>query len=100
MPYSRDADTVAVRRGGTTSRAESGFFYTPDADAKQLIEHAFKELSGNQLITFVLAIGAGLRRNEIDKLPWTHVDLPAGVGTGAPTNRSGEHTSELQLLRH
>ncbi len=66
-----------------------------------MIEHAFKELSGNQLITFVLAIGAGLRRNEIDKLPWTHVDLPAGVVTVAPTNyhrlKSDSSVGKIQL---
>lgn len=67
---------------------ESDYFYHSEIDAKQLIEDAFKELSGNQLITFVLAIGAGLRRSEIDCLPWTHVELPTGTVTVAPTKYS------------
>ena len=50
------------------SERESDFFYSSEVNAKQLIEDAFKELSGSQLVIFVLAIGAGMRRNEIDKL--------------------------------
>ena len=80
---------------------ESDFFYTSEVDAKQLIEDAFKELSGNQLIIFILAIGAGLRRNEIDKLPWAHVDLPGGVITVAPTKygrlKSDSSVGRIQL---
>jgi integrase len=68
---------------------ESDFFYTSEVDAKQLIENAFKELSGNQLVIFILAIGAGLRRNEMDKLLWLHVDLPTGVVTITPTKYHG-----------
>lgn len=80
---------------------ESDFFYTPEVEAKQLIDDAFKELAGNQLIIFILAIGAGLRRNEIDKLPWTHVDLPTGVITVAPTKysrlKSDSSVGKIQL---
>jgi integrase len=80
---------------------ESDFFYTPEIEAKQLIDDAFKELSGNQLIIFILAIGAGLRRNEIDKLPWTHVDLPTGTITVAPTKysrlKSDSSVGKIQL---
>jgi integrase len=80
---------------------ESDFFYIPEVDAKQLIEDAFKELSGNQLIIFILAIGAGLRRNEIDKLPWAHVDLPTGTITVAPTKysrlKSDSSVGKIQL---
>lgn len=64
---------------------ESDYFYTSQVDAKQLINDALRELKGNQLAIFVLAIGAGMRRNEIDKLPRAHVDLATGVVTIAPT---------------
>ena len=80
---------------------ESDFFYTSEVDAKKLIDDAFKELSGNQLIIFILAIGAGLRRNEIDKLPWAHVDLPSGTVTVAPTKysrlKSDSSVGKIQL---
>lgn len=80
---------------------ESDYFYTSEVNAKQLIEDAFKELSGNQLVIFVLAIGAGLRRNEIDKLPWAHVDLPTGTITVAPTKygrlKSDSSAGKIQL---
>jgi AcrR family transcriptional regulator len=80
---------------------ESDYFYTSEVDVKQLIEDGFKELSGNQLVIFVLAIGAGLRRNEIDKLPWAHVDLPTGTVTVAPTRygrlKSDSSVGKIQL---
>jgi len=80
---------------------ESDYFYTSEVDAKQLIDDALKELSGNQLVIFVLAIGAGLRRNEIDKLPWRHVDLATGVVTVAPTQytrlKSDSSVGRIQL---
>ncbi len=80
---------------------ESDYFYTSEVDVKQLIEEGFKELSGNQLVIFVLAIGAGLRRNEIDKLPWAHVDLPTGTVTVAPTRygrlKSDSSVGKIQL---
>jgi integrase len=80
---------------------ESDYFYTSEVDVKQLIEAGFKELSGKQLVIFVLAIGAGLRRNEIDKLPWAHVDLPTGTITVAPTRygrlKSDSSVGKIQL---
>jgi len=80
---------------------ESDFFYTSEVDARQLIEDALRELSGNQLVIFILAIGAGLRRNEIDKLLWTHVDLPTGVITIAPSKyhrlKSDSSVGKIQL---
>ena len=80
---------------------ESDYFYTSEVDAKQLIEDAFKELPGNHLVIFILAIGAGLRRNEIDKLPWAHVDLPTGTVTVAPTKygrlKSDSSVGKIQL---
>ncbi len=83
------------------SERESDYFYTSEVDAKQLIEAAFKELSGNLLVIFILAIGAGMRRNEIDKLPWAHVDLPTGTVTIAPTKygrlKSDSSVGKIQL---
>ncbi|MBS0662652.1 MAG: tyrosine-type recombinase/integrase [Verrucomicrobia bacterium] len=80
---------------------ESDYFYRSEIDAKQLIEDAFAELSGNQLIAFILGIGAGLRRGEMDYLPWTHVDLPKGVVTVAPTQytrlKSDSSVGKIQL---
>ncbi len=80
---------------------ESDYFYTSEVNVKQLIEDAFKELGGNQLVIFVLAIGAGLRRNEMDKLPWAHVDLPIGTVTVAPTKygrlKSDSSVGKIQL---
>lgn len=83
------------------SERESDYFYTSEVDVKKLIEEAFAELTGNLLVIFVLAIGAGLRRNEIDKLPWAHVDLPAGIVTIAPTRfgrlKSDSSVGKIQL---
>lgn len=80
---------------------ESDYFYTSEVNVKQLIEDAFKELGGNQLVIFVLAVGAGLRRNEMDKLPWAHVDLPTGTVTVAPTKygrlKSDSSVGKIQL---
>lgn len=80
---------------------ESDFFYTSQVDAKQLIEDAFRELSGNQLVIFVLGIGAGLRRNEMDKLLWVNVDLAEGIVTVAPTKyyrlKSDSSVGKIQL---
>lgn len=64
---------------------ESDFFYVSEIDASKLIKDAFQELKGNCLIIFILALGAGLRRNEIDKLPMAHLNLSTGIVTVAPT---------------
>lgn len=80
---------------------ESDYFYTSKVEPKKLIEDAFRELSGNQLIVFILAIGAGLRRSEIDVLPWAHVDLASGTITVAPTKysrlKSDSSVGKIQL---
>ncbi len=60
---------------------ESDFHYSSAVNAACLIDAAKVELSGNCLIIFLLAICAGLRRNEIDKLLWEHVDLQEGTIT-------------------
>lgn len=54
---------------------ESDFFYHSTIDVTALIEKAFAELFGEELVIFTLAIGGGLRRKEIDNLEWCHVNL-------------------------
>ncbi len=80
---------------------ESDFFYTSEVDVRKLIEDAFRELTGNRLIIFILALGAGLRRNEIDKLPMSHLDLQKGVVPIAPTQfnrlKSDSSVGKIQL---
>lgn len=80
---------------------ESDFFYTSEVDVRKLIADAFRELTGNRLIIFILALGGGLRRNEIDKLPMAHLDLQKGVVTIAPTQfhrlKSDASVGKIQL---
>lgn len=54
---------------------ESDFFYHSTIDASELIRKAFVELHGEDLVIFVLAIGGGLRRKEIDNLEWSRVNM-------------------------
>ena len=54
-------------------RYRSGF------DIAALMECARQELAPEQLKIFLLAAMAGLRRNEIDKLPWTAFHWNEGV---------------------
>ena len=57
---------------------ESDYFYRSEINVRTLIADAMTELSGNQLVIFCLALGAGLRRAEIDRLLWRNVDLASG----------------------
>lgn len=54
---------------------ESDFFYHSTINTSELIRKAFDELRGEELLIFALALGAGLRRKEIDNLDWSHVNL-------------------------
>jgi hypothetical protein len=67
---------------------ETDYFYFSEVNAQKLITAAFAELDDEQLVVFVLALGAGLRRKEIDNLLWTRVDLDAGTVVVAPTETS------------
>lgn len=67
---------------------ESDFFYVSEIDPSKLIADAFRELTGNRLVIFILALGAGLRRNEIDKLLMAHLNLGTGIVTVAPTQHN------------
>lgn len=64
---------------------DADFFYISEIDAGVLVRKALAELTGDVLVIFVLAIGSGLRRSEIDNLKWAHVDLERGTILVAPT---------------
>jgi integrase len=64
---------------------EADFFYVSGINNTELLDLAFKELSGEVLVAFVLAIGGGLRRGEIDNLMWSRIDLKQGIVTVART---------------
>jgi integrase len=53
--------------------------YQSRFDVESLIRAAQKELPQEQFKVFLLAIMAGLRRNEIDKLEWQAFDWEKGV---------------------
>jgi integrase len=56
--------------------------YRSTIDPEKLLAAAQTELAANhpeQFKIFVLALLAGLRRNEIDKLPWSALDFARGV---------------------
>ena len=59
--------------------------FSPEIDFDELIEDAGVELDSDLHLIFLLAIGCGLRRSEIDRLRREHVNLKAGqlviVGT-------------------
>lgn len=49
------------------------------ADVNKFLADALRELKPEPLKVFLLALGAGLRRNEIDKLMWEQVDLEKAI---------------------
>lgn len=57
--------------------------YTSTFDIEQLAIHARDELPGieqdQQWLIFLLAVSAGLRRNEIDKLTWKQINLDKNI---------------------
>jgi len=56
--------------------AEASFHYKSEVDAGKLLDAAFSELRTDRpelFLIFLLALGGGLRRNEIDKLRWVDV---------------------------
>lgn len=59
--------------------SDSDYFYVSKVDVRVLIERAFAELKGEELAVFILAIGGGLRRSEIDNLDWSLIDLVEGT---------------------
>jgi integrase len=59
--------------------------YRGGVDAEELVRAAVAELEPEQLKAFLLSIGAGLRRNEVDKLEWSAFDFDAGTVHIGPT---------------
>lgn len=58
---------------------KSGSAYQSKMDAATMIAAAMKELKGEQLKIFILALCCGLRKREIDLLTWKQVDFEKGV---------------------
>ena len=52
--------------------------YKSDVDVGALVRDAKTELSPDGYKTIILAVQFGLRRAEIDRLRWSHIDLVAG----------------------
>jgi len=55
--------------------------FVPEVDPRMLYAAAWAELRGREdvLVAFCLAITGGLRRSEIDLLPWKHCNLVSGT---------------------
>ena len=64
---------------GVTFEPRRSMRYQSSFDVKSLIHAAQKELPQELFKIFLLAIMAGLRRNEIDKLEWQAFDWGKGV---------------------
>jgi integrase len=75
--------------------------YQSSLDVESLIGSAQKELLQEQFQIFLLAIMAGLRRNEIDKLEWQAFDWDKGVisirATSHFTPKSEDSTGDVEL---
>jgi integrase len=89
---------------GVSCLPEKSHRYITKFDARSLIEKARRELRSEHrkaYIIFLLAIGAGLRRNEIDKLLWEQVDFKRGKisihQTPYFTPKTRESSSEISL---
>ena len=68
--------------------------YRSTVDIEALIGDALRELPQEQLKIFLLATWAGLRRNEIDKLPWSAFRWNQGVVRIETTEHFTPKTSE------
>ena len=64
---------------GVTFEPRCSMRYQSRFDVEELVKSAQKDLGQEQFKIFLLAIMAGLRRNEIDKLEWQAFDWDAGV---------------------
>jgi integrase len=80
---------------GVSAPASTRRFKTT-VDPRQLYAAALVELKGDDLTAFLLCITAGLRKGEVDLLPWAHVDLDAALVTVAPTKHFLPKTEESQ----
>ena len=75
--------------------------YQSSFDVESLIRAAQKELPQEQFKIFLLAIMAGLRRNEIDKLEWRAFDRDKGVisirATSHFTPKNEDSTGDVEV---
>jgi integrase len=75
--------------------------YQSSFDLEKLIHAAQEELPREQFKIFLLAIMAGLRRNEIDKLEWDAFDWKRGVisirATAYFSPKSEDSTGEVEV---
>ena len=78
--------------------------YQSSIDAAVLFRDARKELAPTDwgaYLAFLLALGAGLRKAEIDGLEWRHVNSPRAVILVEPTEyrglKSAESAAEVQI---
>jgi integrase len=83
---------------------ESSKRYATEFDARALIEDAqktLKTINRNAYIALPLGVGAGLRKNEIDKLEWGKIDLDYGILSIIETHcfdpKSDRSSSEIKL---
>ena len=75
--------------------------YRSDVDAGALVRDAKDQLSGDGYRTLLLALQFGLRRAEVDRLQWQHIDLVAGQlsveGTEAGATKTGASERVLDI---
>jgi integrase len=75
--------------------------YKSDVDAGALVRDAKDQLSGDGYRTLVLALQFGLRRAEVDRIQWQHVDLVTGQlsvqGTEAGATKTGASERTLDI---
>jgi integrase len=75
--------------------------YQDNFDVKKLIRDAQEELLPEQFKIFLLAIMAGLRRNEIDKLEWSAFDWRRGIisirATAYFSPKSEDSTGDVEV---
>jgi integrase len=75
--------------------------YRSDVDAGALVRDAKDQLSVDGYRALVLALQFGLRRAEVDRLQWQHIDLLAGQlsveGTEAGATKTGASARVLDI---
>jgi integrase len=86
---------------GISFLREGSHRYVSRFDGRRLLAMAREELPMDGYVVLVLAICAGMRRNEIDKLLWEQVDLARGIisiyATAHFTPKSAESCSAIPL---
>jgi hypothetical protein len=79
---------------GVTFYERESMRYHSTVDIEALIADAMRELPQEQLKIFLLATMAGLRRNEIDKLPWAAFRWNEGIVRIETTQHFAPKTSD------